>query len=322
MAPLSPSLSLVVPVFNEEESLQVLHEEIARHVGSMGLPWEVIYVDDRSRDGSLDLLLELQAQDDHVRVLRFRRNFGQTAAMAAGFDHARGELVVTLDADLQNDPADIPRLVAELERGFDIVVGWRKRRQDGFVLRRLPSILANKLLSGLTGVRIHDTGCTLKVFRSELVRNLRIYAEQHRFLPMLAKESGARIGELVVNHRARRFGQSKYGLGRAYRVLIDLLTITMIASFSRRPLQYFAWMSAPFLMATVVSVVAGLSGWGQAVDTVGWRSSVLLTAGMLMLASVFFLLLGLLAELAVKAGGMRGRPLSGRGFMRTGAGPA
>jgi glycosyltransferase involved in cell wall biosynthesis len=279
----------------------------------MGIPWEVIYVDDHSQDGSLQVLRRLQAEDEHLRILRFRRNFGQTAAMAAGFDQARGGLVITLDADLQNDPADIPRLVAELEGGYDIVVGWRKQRQDGFVLRRLPSILANRMLSALTGVRIHDTGCTLKVFRGELVRNLRIYAEQHRFLPMLAKESGARIGELVVNHRARRFGTSKYGLGRTYRVLLDLMTITMIASFSRRPLQYFALMAAPFALGIALFVVVGLGDWERMARAGGWGAPALVVVAMLAMSSVFFLLLGLLAELAVKAGGARSRPLMGGG---------
>ncbi len=302
----TPTLTIVVPVFNEEQNLPLLHTEIATHVGRLGVPWEVLYVDDRSTDGSLAVLLGLVERDRHVRVVRFRRNYGQTAAMAAGFEHARGRIVVTLDADLQNDPADMGKLVAELERGADIVVGWRKDRRDGFVLRRLPSRLANRLIGLVTGVYIHDTGCTLKAFRRELVENLPIYSEQHRFLPMLAKASGARIREVEVNHRPRRFGHSKYGLGRTLRVLIDLLSIAMIASFSRRPLQFFACLASPFAVASVVFLGTGLLNWRNLSLRNHWWQSVLV-ASMLLSTCVYFLLLGLLAELALKASGIHGR---------------
>jgi glycosyltransferase involved in cell wall biosynthesis len=298
MASSAVHISIVIPVFNEEGSLALLHGEIAQHVGGMGRPWEVLYIDDHSTDSTPQVLRELGANDPHIRTLRFSRNFGQTAAMAAGFEHALGEVVVTLDADLQNYPADIPRLIAELESGFDIVAGWRKDRQDGFVLRRLPSIMANRLVGLVTGVTIHDTGCTLKAFRRELVDNLPIYAEQHRFLPVLSMASGARMSELVVNHRPRIYGTSKYGIGRATRVLLDLLTVKMISSFSRRPLQYFAFLAVPFALASGWLILSSL--WSLEY-LARWSQSAILIFMLLAMTCVYFLLLGLLAELVVKA---------------------
>ena len=309
----APDISVVVPVFDEERSLPELHEQIATHLGRLGRPWEVVYVDDRSRDSSYEVLLQLRAGDPHVRIVRFRRNFGQTAAMAAGFEHSRGAVVVTMDADLQNDPADIPRLVAKLESGYDIVVGWRKRRHDGFLLRRLPSRIANVLIARVTGADVHDTGCTLKAFRRELVENLPIYAEQHRFLPVLALGSGARIAELVVNQRPRLYGKSKYGLSRAVRVLMDLLTIKMITSFSSRPLQYFALLAAPFALATMLFVAQVFWKRGEITFGNDWGQAALLTFMLLTMVCVYFLMLGLLAELVVKVSGIHGhrslRPL-------------
>jgi glycosyltransferase involved in cell wall biosynthesis len=300
-------LSVVVPVYDEEQSLPELHAEIARHVGGMGRSWEVVYVDDRSEDNSYAVLQELRRGDPHVRIVRFRRNFGQTPAMAAGFEHSRGQVVITMDADLQNDPADVPRLVEELERGHDIVVGWRRDRQDGFFLRRFPSIVANRLIAHVTGANVHDTGCTLKVFRRELVENLPIYAEQHRFLPMLAMASGARISEVVVNHRARRYGVSKYGLSRAVRVLLDLLAVKMISSFSRSPLTYFALLAAPFAMATLGFVFNVMWHAGEVTFQNNWGQAALLTFILLSMACVYFLMLGLLAELVVKVSGVHRR---------------
>ncbi len=304
-------ISVVVPVFDEEPNLPLLHEEIVRALDGMGASWEVLYVDDRSRDGSLRVLLDLWKRDPRVRVVQFRARCGQTAAMAAGFEHARGAVVVTLDGDLQNDPADIPRLVAELGRGFDIVAGWRKARQDGFVLRKFPSRIANRLIAWVTGVGIHDTGCTLKAFRRELVKNLPIYAEQHRFLPAMSAGGGARVSELVVNHRPRRFGRSKYGIGRATRVLLDLLSIKMISSFSHRPLQYFALLTAPFaigLFAYMTSLL--LAGRPVDFDTEWGRVAMVLFMLTFMLCA-YFVMLGLLAELIVKASGLH-RPMRTR----------
>lgn len=249
-------VSIIVPVYNEEESLPVMDREVHEAMEPTGLTWEVIYVDDCSTDGSLRGMLAARSASKHVRIVKFRRNYGQTAAMAAGFDVAQGDIVITLDGDLQNDPADIPNLVEELRKGYDLVAGWRKMRHDGFILRRLPSVIANRLIAKVTGVRIHDTGCTLKAFKRNLVKNLPIYAEQHRFLPVMSSGSGARISEVVVNHRPRRFGHSKYGIGRATRVLLDLMTVKLITQFSQRPLQYFGLMALFLLMASGVMFTA------------------------------------------------------------------
>ena len=309
-------LSIVVPVLNEEQSLPLLHEELSRSLAALERRCEILYVDDHSSDGSLAALLRLRAADPRVRIVSFRRTFGQTAALSAGFDHSRGEVVVTLDGDLQNDPADIPRLLAEIERGHDIVAGWRKRRHDGFFLRRLPSQLANLLISFVTGTRIHDTGCTLKAFRRELVKSMAIYAEQHRFLPVLSAGSGARISELVVNHRPRRFGRSKYGLGRAARVVLDLTAVKFVSQFSQRPIQYFGTLALLALVAgCVFAAVALLSldfggeppGPGHLLAFGEWEMAIVTILCLVFSAVVYFALLGLLGELAVKASGMHRR---------------
>src|SRR5262245_22007848 len=262
-------ISIVVPVFNEEESVQVLHGEISsalEALGTRGKSAEIVFVDDCSTDRSLARMLEVRRGDPRVRIVKFRRNFGQTAALAAGFAVARGRVVVTLDGDLPNDPADIPQLVAELDKGHDIVAGWRKKRYDGFVLRRLPSLAANRLIAMATGIPIHDTGCTLKAFRRELVKSMAIYAEQHRFLPVLSAGSGARISELVVNHRPRRFGRSKYGLGRAARVVLDLTAIKFVAQFSQRPIQYFGTLALLALVGGCLFAVVALLSLGFGSD--------------------------------------------------------
>lgn len=315
MLPPSPSpdrqatvdVSVVVPVLNEEASLPVLHREIQAALDSLGRSWEVVYVDDCSTDRSREVMLALRAEDARVRVLCFRRNFGQTAAMSAGFDHSRGEIVVTIDGDLQNDPADIPRLVAELDRGYDIVAGWRKERHDGLLLRRLPSMAANRLINRITGTRVHDTGCTLKAFRRALVRNLPIYAEQHRFLPAMSRSSGARTSEVVVNHRPRRFGRSKYGLGRAARVLLDLFVIKMIAQFAHHPLHYFGLFSLPLAGVGVVFLLLGAVELPELRLVREWPQFAVFTFLLFVLLMVYFLLLGLLGELAVTAAGMHRR---------------
>jgi glycosyltransferase involved in cell wall biosynthesis len=305
--PSATQISVVVPVFDEEPNLALLHAEIARALASLGVTWEVVYIDDRSRDGSLRTMLALRAQDPHVRVIAFRARCGQTAALAAGFEHARGEIVVTLDGDLQNDPADIPALVAELRRGFDIVAGWRKQRHDGFVLRRLPSRAANRLIAWVTGVQIHDTGCTLKAFRRELVKNLPIYAEQHRFLPAMSAGSGARVSEVVVNHRPRRFGRSKYGISRLVRVLSDLAVIKMVTAFGQRPLLYFAALTVPFVLASVAFACDCVWHWDEVRFDNQWGRGAMIIYMLLSMLCVFFCGLGLIAELAVKASGMHGQ---------------
>jgi len=241
-----------------------------------------------------------------VRVVQFRKRCGQTSAMAAGFDQARGRVVITMDGDLQNDPADIPQLLERIDGGADIVAGWRKNRHDGFVLRLVPSWVANRLISFVTGTSIHDTGCSLKAFRRELVQNLPIYAEQHRFLPAMSQGSGARVEEVVVNHRPRRFGTSKYGIGRATRVILDLLTIKMITSFSQRPLQYFVVIAMPFAVGTTGLVVAAATRFGDLPRDRGLEQILLLAFMLSFTACVYLFLLGLLAEIAVKASDLHG----------------
>ncbi|MDF1799315.1 MAG: glycosyltransferase family 2 protein [Planctomycetota bacterium] len=313
------ALSVVVPVYNEAESLAILHDEISRAASSMGESWELILVDDCSTDGSHRILLDLRAADPHLRIVRFSRNYGQTAALAAGFDQSRGEVVVTLDGDLQNDPADIPEMVALLRTGWDVVAGWRKDRQDGFVLRRLPSLMANRMIGIVTGVKIHDTGCTLKAFRRQVVERLPIYAEQHRFLPVMSQGSGARVTEMVVNHRPRRFGTSKYGIGRAWRVLLDLAAIKLISQFSQRPLRYFGVLSMLFMLIGALFAGVGLMSLGDS-PAVGagdwsvnsWENVVISITMLIWMLMVFFALLGLLAELVVHASGMHRRSALGR----------
>lgn len=237
---MSPDISVVIPIYNEEPNIEALHRELTAALAPWGRSYEIILVDDGSKDGSFEQLAAVHARDEHVRVIQFRRNFGQTAAFAAGFAEARGRLIVTSDGDLQNDPRDIPRMVERLEReGVDIVCGWRRHRKDAWINRRLPSVLANRLISWATGVHLNDYGCSLKVFRAEVVKPLRLYGELHRFLPALASEMGVRIVEEPVNHRARVHGTSKYGISRTIRVILDLLTVKFLLSYSTRPLQMF-----------------------------------------------------------------------------------
>ncbi len=315
-------LSLVIPVYDEEENLPKLHAEIAEHVGGMGVPWEVLYVDDRSEDRSFEVLLALREEDPHVRIVRFRRNFGQTPAMSAGFEHSRGRIVVTLDADLQNDPKDIPALVAKIHEGYDIVVGWRKNRHDGLMLRKVPSKIANRMIAKISGATVHDTGCTLKAFRRELIANLAIYAEQHRFLPVLSLASGARIAELVVNHRPRIHGVSKYGIGRAARVALDLLTMKMLSSFAKSPLPYFTMLSLPFVAIPVLYFAFGFLGTDSLSFTTRWAQAMIVTLGLTSMAGVYFILLGLLAELVVKLNMRSDRPMSSRPTSVRNVGPS
>lgn len=232
-------LSVVIPIYNEEESLPRLLPQIHEALGPTGLSYEVICVDDGSKDRSFEVLQQLSAADPSLTVVRFRRNFGQTAAMQAGLDAARGANVALLDADLQNDPADIPAMLDRLNEGYDLVAGWRANRQDTFINRKLPSIIANRIISATTKVRLHDYGCTLKVMRTDLAKTLNLYGEMHRFIPAIADWAGARICEMKVNHRARQFGTSKYGIGRTVRVVLDLLVVRFMQSYLVKPIQVF-----------------------------------------------------------------------------------
>ena len=293
---MNPELSIVIPIRNEAPALPELHRELKETLAACGRSYEIIVVDDGSTDESFDVLARLQAVDSHLRVIRLRRNFGQTAAFAAGFEHARGRLIVTSDGDLQNDPRDIPAMVNALERGSDIVCGWRKDRKDAFLSRRLPSAIANRLISAATGVRLHDYGCSLKVFRAEVVKPLKLYGEMHRFLPAIASEQGVTIAEVVVNHRARRHGRSKYGIGRTVRVILDLLTVKFLLSYSTRPLQIFGLIG--FAMGLLGT---GITGWLAYVRLMGQESianrPLLLFGILLVFTGVQLVTLGLLAEL-------------------------
>lgn len=242
MAPIAtaaPKISIVIPLYNEEDSIPHLHEALDAAIANYGLPAEVIIIDDGSRDRSFVLLKEIAQRDPRFTIIRFRRNFGQTAAFAAGFAQARGEFVITMDADLQNDPMDIPLLMAKADEGYDIVSGWRKNRQDRWLDRKLPSMLANRLISNVTDVRLHDYGCSLKAYRTEVLKQVRLYGELHRFIPALASQVGAVVTEVPVNHRARQFGRSKYGISRTVRVMLDLITVWFLGTYSTRPIHVF-----------------------------------------------------------------------------------
>jgi glycosyltransferase involved in cell wall biosynthesis len=247
------SLSLVVPVYNEQETLPLLFDAIYRAIEPLNLRWEVIYVDDGSSDLSLSILQEVAEKDpEHVRVISFRRNFGQTAAIVAGLDHAEGDIIVLLDADLQNDPADIPMLLAKLDEGYDLVSGWRKNRKDNAITRNLPSMIANWLISHVTGVYLHDYGCTLKAYRRDALEGFRLYGEMHRFIPVFANSVGARITELPVNHHPRKFGKAKYGLERTVKVILDLFTVKFLVSYSSKPIYLFGGTGVLLMAASTV----------------------------------------------------------------------
>ena len=292
-------LSVVIPVYNEGENLRTLHRELADVLESFRGDAEIVIVDDGSVDDSALVLRELAARDPRLRAIRLSRNFGQTAALAAGLGHATGDVVVTLDGDCQNDPADIPRLIAKLEEGYDLVNGWRVNRQDRFVTRRLPSQLANRLISLTTQVKLHDYGCMLKAFRGGLARSLRLYGEMHRFIPALAADLGAAITEIPVNHRARVRGTSKYGIGRTLRVLLDLLTVKFVTSYLTRPIHAFG---PPAVLATLAgSALLLYLGIERIVFGIGLADRpILLLAILLVLLGVQFLALGLLGEVLAR----------------------
>jgi len=293
-------LSIVVPVFNEQGNLRGLYEEICQAMDQEE-SYELIFIDDGSTDGSGEILGEIQRGDEKVRVIRFRKNFGQTAAMSAGFKHSRGRIIVPLDGDGQNDPADIKKLVAKLGEGYDIVSGWRKKRHDNAFTRTLPSRMANWLIAKITGVKLHDFGCTLKAYRAESIRQIRLYGEMHRFIPALASWSGETVTEMVVNHRARTSGKAKYGLGRTFKVLLDLITIKFLASFSTKPIYVFGGLG---LLSAVGSLVSGLVVLYQkflASPALSMnRNPLLVLTAMLITASIQFILMGLLAEILVR----------------------
>ncbi|MCC6163483.1 MAG: glycosyltransferase family 2 protein [Acidobacteria bacterium] len=294
-----PEISLVIPIYNEAPNIEALFDEITAALDGWGRAYEVLLIDDGSTDGSAEALARLPARDPRFRVIRFRRNFGQTPAFSAGFAYARGSVIITSDGDLQNDPKDIPMLVARLEEGFDIVCGWRKDRKDTLVTRRIPSVIANKLISRATGVDLHDYGCSLKAFRSEVVKPLRLYGEMHRFIPAIASEFGVKVSEVVVNHRARRAGTSKYGLSRTIRVILDLLTVKFLLNYATRPLQIFGLIGV--ILGSLGALIMVYLAFVRLFLHQGIADRPLLLFGILLVSSGLQLLtMGLLAELQAR----------------------
>ncbi len=302
-------VSIVTPVYNEVENLDQLGEKLHAALSSCGRAYEVLLVDDGSSDGSWEKMLGLAKRHPHFKLVRLRRNFGQTAALSAGFQNAQGEIIITMDADLQNDPSDIPALLKKMDEGYDVVSGWRKNRKDRFLNRRLPSIMANALISKITGVALHDYGCTLEAYRREIIKNIRLYGEMHRFIPALASWVGGRICEIVVKHHPRRFGTSKYGISRTGRVILDLMTVKFLLRYSTHPIQIFGKIGMLFGIPGILMLfgiffahigyncgIESLAGVVEIAKRPGW----ILLPFMLVLFFTQFLSMGLLAEIQIR----------------------
>lgn len=293
-------LSIVIPVYNEATNLPQLHKEIFDSCQNLGRVYEIIFVDDGSLDDSLAVCKRLLRTDPHIRIIQLRKNFGQTAALSAGFDNARGDIVITLDADLQNDPKDFGLLIGKIEEGYDLVSGWRVKRKDRLITRRLPSILANWLISRMTKVKLHDYGCTLKAFRKDILQHIKLYGELHRFIPAIASNVGVSIAEVKVNHRKRRHGRSKYSVWRFPKVILDLLTVKFLLSYSTRPLQIFG------ILGLISGIMGGIIGlWLAYVRLIRLEGisgrPLLFLAILLIVIGIQFITLGLLAEIMVRA---------------------
>jgi len=293
-------LSVIVPLYNEEESVGPLYEKIMEAVQPLELDVEVLFIDDGSVDNTITEALKIADRDKRLRIIKFRRNYGQTPAMAAGIDHARGQFLITMDGDLQNDPADIPRFLEKLEQGYDIVVGWRHKRQDKLITRKIPSRIANWLIGKTTGVPIKDNGCSLKGYKADVIQNIPLYSEMHRFIPAMTSLAGTRIAEIKVRHHARQFGESKYGLSRIYKVLLDLVSIKTLLSFFYRPLWMFAALAGISILTGFVFLVAGVVQFTVA------PGNILLSVGFLyILLALFLLMWGVLGELIYKTGNLK-----------------
>jgi glycosyltransferase involved in cell wall biosynthesis len=297
--PNRPGISLVIPVYNEEENVELLYQKIVAAAEAVGRTWEVVLVDDGSKDKSFEKLERIALKDSRIKLVRFVRNFGQTAALSAGIDHAKGSIIIPMDADLQNDPADIGRLIEKLEEGFDCVSGWRKKRKDGLMLRLIPSWTANKIISVISGVALHDYGCSLKAYRREVLEGVRLYGEMHRFVPIYASWMGAKVTEIPVNHYARQFGQSKYGINRTFKVVLDLITIKFMSSYLTKPIYIFGSAGLWSLAAC-----AGAFAW-MVVLKYGYGTSFIETplpviVSMFFMVGIQLILMGLLAEILVR----------------------
>ncbi len=294
------NLSLVIPVFNEQDNLPLLFESIYRTMNSLGRSWEAVLVDDGSEDKSFSILKEFAAKDpEHIRVVSFRRNYGQTAAIAAGLDYSQGDIIVLLDADMQNDPSDIPMLLAKLDEGYDLVSGWRKSRKDNAFTRNFPSMIANWIISKVTGVYLHDYGCTLKAYRRDVLEGFRLYGEMHRFIPVYASSVGAKIAEVVVSHHPRKFGKTKYGLERTAKVILDLFTVKFLVSFSSKPIYLFGGTGG--LLMIISAIIMGYLMIRRLFFLVSVTGSPLFQTSMMFFILGFqAMLMGLIAELLVR----------------------
>ncbi len=292
-------LSVVIPAYNEEENIPILYEKLKKVLDSIGEDYEIIFVDDGSTDGTYQRLKQLAERDSRLKVIRFKRNYGQTAAMSAGFEHAKGDVIITLDADLQNDPEDIPILLEKLKEGYHVVSGWRKDRKDPFLSRRLPSMIANWLISKITGVHLHDYGCTLKAYRAEVVKDLELFGDMHRFLPALTKRRGAKITEVVVRHHPRMFGRSKYGIGRTVRVLLDIMLVKFLNEYINKPLYMFGSVGFLLLALGLFSLFYLIFLKLFLEEPIGRRPLLTLSV-LLILAGIQLISTGLLAELLVR----------------------
>ena len=290
--------SLIIPVYNEEENLDLLQEEIEKALESK-LSYEVIYIDDGSSDKSYQLLEQIAAKKDNAKVIKLRRNYGQTAAMQAGIEHASGEIMIPLDSDLQNDPSDIPELISKVEEGYDVVSGWRKNRQDTFINRKLPSVIANKIISVISGVHLHDYGCSLKAYKADVLKYVKLYGELHRFIPVCASWYGAKVTEMPVKHHARRFGVSKYGINRTFKVILDLIVMKFLSNYATRPIYVFGGMSIlSLLLFFATSVWALVLKFGYAIDLDSTPLPVIST--MFFTVSIQVAMMGLLADMLMR----------------------
>jgi glycosyltransferase involved in cell wall biosynthesis len=296
-------LSVIVPLYNEEECVIPLYEAIKSGVLPLGMEFEILFVDDGSRDRTFSVARTIAENDNRLRLIKFRRNYGQTPAMAAGIDHARGKILITMDGDLQNDPEDIPRFIEKIEEGFDIVCGWREKRQDKLVTRKIPSKIANWMIGKVTGVPIRDNGCSLKAYRKEVIQKIPLYSEMHRFIPAMASIAGSRIAQIPVRHHARKYGKSKYGLSRIYKVLLDLLLIKTLVSFSSRPMLWFGGMSFLSAFGSLTTFAFAIARWNRSEG----ESLVVLNGTALLLGAlaIFLLFAGALGELAYKTGNLK-----------------
>lgn len=305
---MAPELSIVVPLYNEEESLRPLYGAITHAVAPLGISFEIVFVDDGSRDATVRIADEIARSDPRVCLVKFRRNYGQTPAMAAGIAQASGDVIVTMDGDLQNDPTDIGALLRKIDEGYDIVVGWRFDRQDKLVSRKIPSRIANALIAKVTGVPIKDNGCSLKAYRASLIKKIPLYSEMHRFIPAMASIAGPKIAEIKVQHHARRFGSSKYGLSRIYKVLLDLMVIKTVASFTARPMLWFGMLSIPMLLAAAIAFAWTIVQFASD----GTLSLPIAGCGVIFLSSAIILMgSGAIGELVYKLGDMREHEFSG-----------